>query len=127
MKQKWLNIGLILTSLLGYLEWGGGNSIFLAQAEWEIIYKLMTDPKSLIHPFVLLPLIGQLLLFLTLFQKVPSKWLTYIGIAGIGVLLLFMFLIGLLGLNWKVLLSCIPFLFLSVMTINNYRKKQKNQ
>lgn len=123
MKIKSLNIGLILTSLLGYLEWGGGNSMFLAQAEWEIVLKLFSDPLAVFHPFVLLPLIGQLLLVLTLFQKEPSKKGTYWGIAGIGILLLFMFVIGLLSLNWKVLLSTIPFLILAIYTIRFLRKK----
>lgn len=123
MKIKWLNIGLILTSLLGYLEWGGGNSIFLVQAEWEIVLKLFTDPMSVIHPFVLLPLIGQLLLVLTLFQNRPGKRLTYWGMAGIGILLVLMFFIGLIGINLKVVLSTLPFLLLSIYTLKVIHKK----
>ena len=65
MKSKLLNIGLILTSFVGYLEWGGNNKMFLIQGEIELISKLLTDPGSALHPFTLLPLIGQVLLILT--------------------------------------------------------------
>ena len=53
MKSKILNLLLIVTSLFGYLEWGGNNSILLFQAEADIISKLFTDPTSVIHPFIL--------------------------------------------------------------------------
>jgi len=69
MKIKFLNGLLILTSLVGYLEWAGNNHLFLFQAEADIIKKLITDPKSVMHPFILLPIIGQVLLLITLFKK----------------------------------------------------------
>src|SRR6187551_2511251 len=100
MKSRILNLLLILTSLLGYLEWGGGNSAFLFHAEAEIVSKLFTDPISTLHPFTLLPLLGQFVLLFTLFQKSPGKALTFIGMTGIGVLLVFMSIIGLISLNF---------------------------
>ena len=80
MKSKILNLTLILTSLIGYLEWGQDMSMFLFQGELDVISKLFTDPLSVLHPFTLLPLLGQILLLITLFQKNPSKVLTYVGI-----------------------------------------------
>jgi len=106
---------------MGYLEWGGDNKSFLFQAEGEIFSKLLTDPASAIHPFTMLPLAGQLLLLATLFQKRPGKKLTFIGIAGIGVLLVFMFVIGLMSLNYKIILSTAPFLIVGVVTIRHHR------
>ena len=44
MKHKILNLALILTSLIGYLEWGGGNSMYLFQGELDIVRRLFTDP-----------------------------------------------------------------------------------
>jgi hypothetical protein len=38
-KSKFFNLLLILTSLLGYLEWGKGHQMFLFQAEAEIFAK----------------------------------------------------------------------------------------
>jgi uncharacterized membrane protein len=123
IKDKLLNVCLILTSFIGYLEWGGNNSMFLLQGEIEIFSKFVKDPNSIVHPFILLPLIGQLLLLYTLFQKRTNKIITYIGIGGIGILLLFMFLIGLISLNYKILISTIPFLITAVLTVRNYHNR----
>ena len=122
MKAKILNALLIVTSLLGYLEWGGGNNILLFQGEADIILKLFTNPKSVAHPFILMPLLGQLLLLLTIFQKTPSRILTYIGIGSLGLLLGFMFIIGIISMNFKILLSTIPFLITAIYTVLYLRK-----
>ena len=123
MKKKILNGLAVLTSLFGYLEWGGTNSSFLFQAEWEVIRRLFSEPLSVLHPFTLVPLLGQMLLIATLFQKEPSKWLTYVGLACLSLLLLLMFLIGLLSLNYRILLSTIPFIVTAILAILEARKK----
>ena len=122
MKHRLLNLGMILGSLLGYLEWGQGNSTFLFQAEIEVISKLFGDFASTMHPFTLLPLFGQILLIATLFQQRPNKILTYIGIGCIGVLLAFICFIGIISLNIKVFASTLPFLALTVWIIRENRK-----
>ena len=124
MKIKILNLILILSSLIGYLEWGGGNQSFLFQAEWEILSKFVQEPLKAIHPFTLLPLIGQVLLSITLFQKEPNKILTVTGLLGIGILIFFMFIIGLTGLNFNVLVSTMPFLITSFLVFRYYRLKK---
>ena len=127
MKSKLLNFLLLLTSLLGYLEWGGNHKAFLFQAEGEIILKLFTNPMAVIHPFTMLPLMAQIMLCITLFQKEPSKILTYISIAGLGLLLGFMLLIGLLSLKYKIIISTIPFIVVAVLTIRHYRTTPPTQ
>lgn len=122
MKTKLLTALLILSSLIGYLEWSGDSHSFLFQAEGEVLYKLFTNPQSAAHPFTLLPLAGQILLVITLFQKNPSKRLTYFGIAALGVLLVFMLLVGLLSLNIKIIGSTLPFVILSIYTIIHLKK-----
>ncbi|MBK8192733.1 MAG: hypothetical protein IPK76_05895 [Lewinellaceae bacterium] len=123
MKSKILNALLILSSLVGYLEWGKDNKLFLFQAEAEIISKLIDNPLSVLHPFTVLPFVGQILLLITLFQQKPGRILTYVGIGGIGILLALMFVIGLITLNVKVLASTIPFLVLAFVTIRHHRAK----
>lgn len=119
-KSKILNALLIVTSLFGYLEWGLDNHVFLFQAEGEIILKLLREPAAAAHPFTLLPLFGQIILLITLFQKNPGRGLTYLGLAGIGLLLFFMFLIGLISLNEKILLSTLPFLLVAFLTVRHH-------
>jgi hypothetical protein len=122
LKSKVFNLLLILTSLIGYLEWGIDNTSFLFQAEGEIIIKLFTDPISAVHPFTLIPLAGQIILFITLFQKKLNSFLTFTGMASIGILLIFMFAIGLMGLNYRILLSTIPFLVVAVLTVRHHKQ-----
>lgn len=121
MKSKVLNALLILTSLAGYLEWGTDNSSFLFQAEAEIITKIFRDPVSVLHPFILLPMAGQMLLIFTLFQNKVSKRLTFIGLAGIGILIVLMFVIGVLSLNVRIVFSAIPFIIVAFLTIKHNR------
>lgn len=122
MKIKLLNLSLILTSLFGYLEWGTDNQMFLFQGEMEILTKLFIDPISVLHPFTMLPLIGQIILVFTLFQKQPNKTLTFIGMGCIGLLLFFMFVIGLISLNYKVFISTLPFLISSILVLRHHWK-----
>lgn len=124
MRKKWLNLLLVLTSLLGYLEWGQGQSVFLFQAEAGLFARAIGDPGSVVHPFTLLPVLGQAALLWTLVQATPGRVLTYAGIAGIGLLLGLMFLIGLMSMHWKILGSTIPFLTLAAITVREHRRSR---
>lgn len=123
MEKRFLNVLAVITSLFGYLEWGAGNSTFLFVAEWEVLRRLVSEPLSVVHPFTMLPLFGQVLLIVTLFQRRPSKWLTYIGLGCLAILLLLMFVIGLISLNFKILLSTVPFIATAIFAIIEARKK----
>ena len=125
MKTKLLNVGLILTSLIGYLEWGGGHRSFLGQVELELISTLVRDPLAAVHPFTVLPLAGQVLLLVTLVQRTPSTWLTYLGMAGLGLLLGLMLLIGMMTLNVYITASTVPFLVVAVLTVRHHRARNR--
>ncbi len=66
MRKKLLNLVLILTSLIGYLEWGQGQSVFLFQAEADLFMRALRGPRDVVHPFTLLPVLGQATLAWTL-------------------------------------------------------------
>lgn len=123
MYTKTLNGLLVITSFFGYLEWGQNNAMFLYEAEMEILIKLFTNPLSALHPFTVLPLVGQLLLIISLFQRQPNKWLTWLGTGGIGILFLLMFIIGLISFNWKIFISTLPFLIVVVVSLVMKRSK----
>lgn len=122
-KAKLLNLGLIITSLLGYLEWGKSNHEFLFESELFVLTKIFSEPMSVLHPFTVIPMLGQVILLITLFQKKPNKILTYSSIAGLGLLLGFMFIIGIMSLNFKILLSTLPFLILGFITFRHHQNK----
>lgn len=125
MKAKILNLLIIVSSLFGYLEWGKNNSSFLYEGEFEVLAKLFTDPKSAAHPFIIIPLLGQILLLVTLFQQSPNKYLTYLGIACLGLLLGLMTFIGIIDMNFKILISTIPFLALSILAVSELQKQKR--
>ncbi|MGZ3754446.1 MAG: hypothetical protein ACXVAY_00385 [Mucilaginibacter sp.] len=118
--KKILNLGLILTALLGYLEWGRGHHVFLYQAEWEILGKLFTHPLSVLHPFILIPLAGQLILLFSLFQQDPGKKAALAGLAALSLLMLLICFIGIMQLNWKMVASTVPFLVNTGFVIRYY-------
>jgi len=123
MKSKLFSILLLITSLIGYLEWSGKNQIFLYQAEIEVLQKLFTNPISIIHPFTILPILGQLSLIVTIFQTEPNKKLIYFSILAVGILLVFIFIVGIMALNYKIIISTIPFILVSFFTIRYYKEK----
>lgn len=122
MKIKILNLLLIIASLFGYLEWGGNNHSFLFENEYTVLSKLFIEPKAVLHPLTLIPILGQILLLVTLFQQKPNKYLTYIGIGCLGLLLGLMTFIGIIDFNFRILISTVPFIVLSVWIIQELRK-----
>jgi hypothetical protein len=117
MHSKILNTLLVLSSLIGYLEWGGNNHLFIVEAEREIILKLFTDTNSVIHPLIIIPIGGQILLVVTLFQKKANKIMTYLSIVMLGCLLYLMLFIGIFSFNYKIIISTLPFLFISIAIV----------
>lgn len=125
MKTRLLLLGLIFTSLFGRLEWGTDQRIFLFEAEWQVLLKLMSDPFAVAHPFVLLPLAGQALLLVALLMPLPPNWVINVAMGMLAVLLGFMAVIGIISLNWRILLSTMPFLTLCVLTVLHLRNDAK--
>ena len=112
-----LNLLLVLSSFFGYLEWGGGNSQLLIQMEGEILRKLTSDPASILHPLIILPMIGQGVLLFTLRQTPPNKWLTLLGIVCIGALMVIILIAGIAGQRGMIILSTLPFFAIAIFTI----------
>lgn len=125
MKIKILILLIILSSFFGYLEWGKDSKMFLIEGEIDIISKLFSNPGSVLHPFIILPLLGQALLIITLFQTKSGKTLSLLGISFIALLILMITFISVISLNYKMFLSTIPFIILSVMRISLYKKDKK--
>lgn len=121
--KRLLNCLLIISSLFGYLDWAKDQKHFVYELELEIISKLFSNPKSVLHPFTLIPFIGQILLLITIFQKEPNKKLTYLAIACLGLLMLMFLLVGILSKNMKIIVCSMQFILLSILTILYNRRK----
>jgi len=117
-----INLGILLAFSICYLEWGGGNSSFIFQAEYELFRKTDDLLGSLTHPLILAGLIGQILLLYSIFKKTPNRLLNSIGVLILSPVVLLALLGGVLSLNWKVIAFALPFVILSVIYFVKSRK-----
>lgn len=123
--QRLLVLALIVTSLLPYLEWGN-QSAFLFEMEYEILFSGKHEKENFIHPAILIPLAGQLLLIIAAFQKIPQRKLVLPGIGLLALLILFISLIGILAKKPEIILSTLPFLTASGWYIFRTRPVKKS-
>jgi len=123
MKNSQLKILLLISTFIGYLEWGTDQSSFIVQSEWEVLKKVPEDPLSLLHPFILLPVAGQLLLLFDIIKKNKGKKLSVIAIVLMSLLYLMILFIGLLDMNFKKIFSALPFFILSFVIIRSKKTK----
>ncbi|MBK9983713.1 MAG: hypothetical protein IPP15_22910 [Saprospiraceae bacterium] len=112
-----INTGLLLSFLVCYLEWGHDNSSFVFQVEYLVFFQKDHSANTFTHPLIIIPFLGQLLILFTIFQKKPGRRLTWIGLILLGILVLVILLVGLLSLNYKIILSTVPFILFSMLFI----------
>lgn len=112
--QRFMNILIILTSWMGYLEWGDSQSAFLIEIEWLLLSGQSASASDFAHPIIFLPLTGQVLVLIALLQKKPSRRLTTIGLVSIAILLLLVVVVGLISFNLRIFGSTTPFLAASI-------------
>ena len=123
--KRLINICLLLTFLLGYLAWGKNHS-FIFQLEAEIFLKGKNDLKSILHPLILIPFFGQIILLYTIFQQKVSRILSLIGLACLSTLMLLLFVIGLLDFNIKIAGSTLPFIIMGIFVLRyNWKRIPK--
>jgi hypothetical protein len=123
MIKKALNFLLIITSLFGYTEWGEIHHAFIFEMEMELLVHFTSKMGAFSHPFILVPLVGQLLLIVTLFQTEPHKKLTFIGLGCLSLIILMFLFVGILSTDFKIIGSTIPFVLVAIITVRSYRKK----
>jgi hypothetical protein len=124
MKLRFINIALLLSFLICYLEWGGNNSGFVSQLEYQLFAQGSNLHRSILHPFILLPLTGQLLLLYNTLAPKPRRVLTIPALLLLSLLVLMVLLTGILSGNWKMIVSTIPYLVVSVYFF--VRKRRNN-
>jgi uncharacterized membrane protein len=121
--KKLLNFLALLSFQIGYLPWSKDKALFIFQAEDAIWTKAMTNPSSVLHPFIIVPLAGQLLLLYTMFQKEPHKAPTFIGLVCLGLLMLILLFIGISLPDIKILTSTLPFFTVAVLILRKHKKQ----
>jgi len=128
--KKLINICLLLSSLIGYLQWGKAQHAFLFQVEYDLIFGRAHSSDAFMHPFVLIPLVGQLLLLLSVFQKTPGRALSVIGLLCLSTIMLLLLFIGILTKSVAITASAMPFVGIGVFSLVYKRKsatKKRNE
>ena len=116
-----IKTGLLVSSLFCYLEWGNDNSAFLFQVEY-LIFTRNASAESFMHPLVITPFIGQLLILISLFITGPSPGLTLTGIVMLSILILLVLFVGILSTNLAIIASTMPFIIISVVYIIAWKR-----
>jgi len=123
MNNRLINFGLVIAFFLCYMEWGGGNSSFIFQAEHQILIRSEGWRSNLTHPIILAGLIGQIILLYCAVWNKGGKKLNWLGILILSPVVFIILLAGALSLNWKMLLSVLPFIVLAILFWRNNRRK----
>ncbi|MBK7854301.1 MAG: hypothetical protein IPJ79_04805 [Bacteroidetes bacterium] len=108
-------VGLLLSPLFCYLEWGSNQSSFLFEVEYNLLFNNKDFAGTFTHPAILVPLLGQLLLLIAVFYKNHSYKIIVVGIVLIALLVLLVLVAGLLSKNIKIVLSTLPFISLATI------------
>ncbi len=111
------SFALLLGFLMCHFEWGS-HEMFLLQIQHNLIFE--NKDNSLLHPLIIGPALGELVLLFTLVK--PNKKLILLGLILLGILVFFVLLAGILGGRMKMIISTLPFLLTSISFIRNYKK-----
>ena len=111
---RYINLGLVLAFSICYMEWGQGQSAFVFQGAYEVFAQSKNLLSSLTHPLILGGFAGVLILLYCATKAAPNKTLNMAGLLVLGPVVLLILLAGSLSMNWKSILSTLPFVGLSV-------------
>lgn len=118
-----LGVAVIISFSICYMEWGGGNKAFLAEAEYDLLFKQKDIVQSLLHPLILSGLTGQLMVLYNAFLLFNRWWPLVTGSIILSAVPAMILLSGVLSMNSKMILSVMPFVIFNIINLR-YNKKQ---
>ena len=123
MKKKLMNLGLLITFLICYVNIGHTGSQFIFQMDIFILPNLTEEGVNFSAVFILLG--GQILLLIAmLFKNRSYKILTAVGLIWLTVLVLISIFISLMTSHWYSLLSTVPYLLFATLTTVTLVRRQ---
>lgn len=122
--KRLLNLALLIAFQFCYLEWPPNNAMFIFEGEIEIFSKTESWISNFTHPIILIGFSTQIVLLLgAILPNINSK-LNNVAVLLLGALVLLFAFVGLLGLNYKIIFSTLPYLILAVIYFVKFRKKR---
>lgn len=122
--KRLANIGILISSLFGYMEWGKDQHSFLFEIEYELLFGQKNLLETITHPIVLASLCGQLLILYAAINNNSSKKLNILGMILLGLIMLLILLAGILSANLKMTGSTLPFLVFVILLIVVIKKER---
>ncbi len=123
--KKPLLISLLASFLIGYLEWSGTESMFIFELEYDLLVHAGAKYKAFLHPFILIPFAGQVIILIALFHRKPGKKIILAGLICMSCIILFLFFIGMLTSNVRIAGSTIPFIITGILILKELKKDKK--
>lgn len=115
MATRLLNLALIPAFLIGYMEWGGGNSGFVYDAALAVFTGPGSFWQNLVHPIIAAALIGLILVVIRAARPTSSRWLIRAAVLVLAPMPILIFGIGAASANWPMVGSTLPFFVLAVI------------
>jgi len=122
--KRILNLALVIAFQICFLEWPPSNSMFIFQGEYLIFSIKEQLIDNLIHPIILTGLIAQLILLSGFLLPRINKMVNTLGVILLGIVVLLFFVVGLITLNYKIALSTLPYLGLTIVYFVKFRNKE---
>ena len=122
MPCRILLIGILISFLMVYVEWGKESEFFF-QMQSDIFIHSGDTFNILLVPVVLVPFIGQLLLLFSAIKKPLSKRMGLTGIIFCSLPVILVLIGGFFVNSYKMIISTLPFFTFSFFFIRCERTK----
>ena len=122
-KHQFVNLGLIAGFFCCYTEWGQNRSMFIANALYEILTQKDHFWQNISHPLILSGFLGWFILLYCIAVPQTKLVVNGVGVLLLGLVVALFFLIGILDLNAKIILSTLPYLIFTILFFR-WRKKR---
>jgi hypothetical protein len=120
--HRLIGFGLLLAFSICYMEWGGDQSAFVFEAQYQIVTGPTGGIDTFTHPIVIGALTGQLLLLVYAFRSTPRPLVAWVGVAILSPVVLLILIGNVLSNNLKPVASVLPFVALTIVLWRHGRR-----
>ncbi len=121
--NRLLKIGIFISFLICFVDFGHDGALFVGELEYNIIVTLKDSNGAFAILFFLIPFIGQLIIFISIFKNNGITKIFFVTIL-LSFIVLLIFILGLLTSNIKIIISTIPFISISIIYFYKVTKRK---
>lgn len=122
--KKLINLALLIAFQFCYLQWPPNNSMFIFEGEYEIFSKTNHLIDNVTHPIILSGIIAQVFLLLGAIFTNFNRKLNTLGVVLLSALVLLFFVVGILSMNFKIIIATLPYLGLTFWYFVKTKRKE---